>query len=100
MKIGISKQNKTKENMTKWIKIKNEWEEIVLSSTSHGLPNILRSDRLFFKVFWTFFILVCSSYCLYSIVKSIRSYYEYEVVTKIEVIDEKPTQFPAVTICN
>ena len=100
MKIGVSKQNKTTKNMTNWIKIKNEWKEIVLSSTSHGLPNILRSDRLFFKVFWTFFILVCSSYCLYSIVKSIRSYYEYEVVTKIEVIDEKPTQFPAVTICN
>ena len=92
---GISTQN-----LLKWTNIKNTWKEIGLSSTSHGLPNILRSDKIFFKIFRTIFLLVCSSFCIYSIVKSIQSYLDWEVVTKIEVIDEMPTKFPAVTICN
>ena len=100
MKIKIEPTGISTKKTQKWINIKKKWKEIGLSSTSHGIPNILRSDKIFFKIFWTFFLIVCSSYCFYSIIKSIQSYYEFEVVTKIEVIDEIPTQFPAVTICN
>ena len=32
--------------MSKCINIKDAWKEMALSSTSHGLPNILRSDRI------------------------------------------------------
>ena len=81
-------------------KIKKILIDIVLSSTSHGLPNIFKSNRLLLKIMWTFFLLVSLSYCSFSIIKSINSYYSWEYVTNIDIIQEVPTEFPAISICN
>ena len=81
-------------------KIKKALLDAVLSSTSHGLPNIFRSKSLFLKIIWIFCVLGFLSYCSLSIIRSINSYYNWEYVTKIDVIQEIPMEFPAVTICN
>ena len=81
-------------------KIKKLLIDFIISSTIHGLPNIFKSKTLFLKIMWTFFILVSLSYCSFSIIKSINSYYSWEYVTNIDVIQEVPTEFPAITICN
>ena len=91
---------KSHSNNSKWKDIKEALREIALSSTCQGLPNIVKSNSLFFRIFWTFFLIVSSSYCFYSIVKSINSYLNWEVITNIDVINEIPAQFPAVTFCN
>ena len=36
----------------------------------------------------------------YIVSKNFLEYFSYETVSKIDVISEKPTEFPAITICN
>ena len=85
---------------SKWSQIKNILLEVVLSSSAHGLPNIFKSKTIFLKIIWTLFFLFFFCYCSISIIRTINSYLNWEFVTKIEVIREIPTEFPAVTICN
>ena len=34
------------------------------------------------------------------VIQIIFEYFEYEVVSKIKIVSERPTSFPAVTICD
>ena len=85
---------------TNWLKIKNTLHDVVLSSTSHGLPNIFKSKRILLKIIWTLFFLISLGYCSFSIIKTINSYFNWEYLTKIEDFRENPTEFPAITVCN
>ena len=80
--------------------IKTQCQEIILSSTIHGLPNALRSKNLFLKIVWFGLFLVSASVGIYSVIDSLNDFLNYEVVTKIDMIDELPIQFPAVTFYN
>ena len=86
--------------MTKLKNIKTQCKEIILSSTIHGLPNALRSKNLFLKIVWFGLFLVSASVGIYSVIDSLNDYLNYEVVTKIDIIEELPIQFPAITFYN
>ena len=86
--------------MTKLKIIKIQCKKIILNSTIHGLPNALRTNNLFLKTVWFMFFLVSASVGIYSVIDSLNDYLNYEVVTKIDQIDEFPIQFPAVTFFN
>jgi hypothetical protein len=75
-------------------------KDTLLSSTSHGLPNVLRTPRKSIKCMWLLLFLIFSSIGSYMVYKTISNYLEYEIVTKIEYIRENPIEFPAVTIRN
>lgn len=49
---------------------------------------------------WAILLITSFSYCNFLVIKSIISYLEYEVVTKIRLVEEKPTSFPSIQICN
>lgn len=89
-----------KSEKSKNAKIKEILKETALSSTSHGIPNIVRSTSLLLKLMWATCLIVSTGLCSYLVVKSIMNYFEYEVVTKINVIYENPAPFPTVTFCN
>ncbi|CAF0995026.1 unnamed protein product [Brachionus calyciflorus] len=74
--------------------------EIITSSTSHGLPNIIRSDRILIKILWILSTFISGSICTYLIIESIMKYYQYDVITKIRVTEEITTEFPTITVCN
>ena len=80
--------------------IKNNLSEILGESTAYGLPKIFKSKRIFLKIFWLAFFLMGSIASIYYIVQSINSYLLYEVIPKIEIINENPMQFPTITFCN
>jgi len=82
---------------TKKEKILEKSIEIGLASTSHGIPNIIKSDRTCLKVMWLIFFLLSSSVGIYLVIESFINYFSFDVVTSIKVINEIPTQFPAVT---
>ena len=71
--------------------------EIALSSTSHGIPNVFRAEKTILKLMWLLLFLAGTSVGIYTVVKSIMNYLDYEVVTSIKSINEMPTEFPAVT---
>ena len=70
------------------------------NSTSHGLPNIFRTNSTLLKIVWTLFFLLSVSCCVYLISKSIQSYSEYNYLINTEIVQEIPATFPAVTICS
>ena len=82
------------------VKIKEKSKELVLRSTSHGLPHAFRTNRLFFKIMWIILFLTSTLFGFYTVIQTIDTYLSYEIVTKIDVITEIPTDFPAVTIIN
>ena len=80
--------------------IKKAFIDTVLSSTSHGIPNIFRSNKTFFKVMWTILFILCFAVCCLSILVSVITYLKWDVVTSIDYISEIPTKFPAISLCN
>ena len=77
--------------------IRAKSEEILLSSTILGLPNIFRTKNLFLKMMWLVSFLASTSVGIYTVVKTLNNFFSYEVVTKIDVINEIPASFPSLT---
>ena len=82
---------------TKQKKILEKSIEIALGSSSHGIPNMFRNDKTCLKLMWIMLFLMGTSMAIYTVVNSIFSYFNYDVVTSINVINEIPTEFPAIT---
>jgi hypothetical protein len=80
--------------------LKKRFVEWSSSSTSHGYPNIFRTDKWGIRIMWLFFLLVSTGFCFYMVTRSIMDFLGYEVVTKIRVFNEVPIEFPTITICN
>jgi hypothetical protein len=74
--------------------------EIVLASSIHGIPGILRSKNIFFKLVWAISFIISASVCAFMLIKSINDYFKYEIVTTTTVKTEMPSTFPKITICN
>ena len=78
----------------------NITKEVLLNSTSHGLPNILRSESLTIKIVWAIFLVASTALCSYLCIQSILAYYKYDVTAKTRKIYESPTLFPTIAICT
>ena len=81
-------------------KINKECIKLALLSTAYGLPNIIRSKRLFNKIFWIIFLLTSSTAAIYYISSEINDYFEYQLVTLTKTDLDQPTQFPTVSFCS
>jgi hypothetical protein len=78
-------------------RIKEKSIEIGLSSTFIGLPNIIRNENKCLKLMWLILFIFGSSGGIYTVIKVINDYLDYEVVTSFKVFNEIPAKFPAVT---
>ena len=73
---------------------------VLESSTSHGIPNILRAERFSIKILWTLFTFVATALCAVLIIQSILNYLEFGVTTTIRIKNEISSTFPAITLCS
>ena len=80
--------------------IKSSLNELVIDSTSHGLPKIFKSKHFPMKLMWTICFIVSTCYCSYSIFQITCDYFNYDVVTVFETVYETPAKFPVITLCN
>jgi len=69
-------------------------------STIHAIPNIFSPNDLILKIMWLICFLGSGSFCSFFIVTSIQEYLSFDVVSKIDIRNENPIVFPAVSICN
>jgi hypothetical protein len=69
-------------------------------STAHGIPHIFKRKNLIIKTFWILCTLAATGVCSWLVTKSVNDYLNYDTVTLTQVIDEVPTLFPVVSICN
>ena len=80
--------------------IKEKFVELSSFSTSHGYPNIFRTKYLSIKILWLFCLSIAIGLCLFLLIRGIKAYLEYGVVTSIEMVEERPALFPTISICD
>ena len=78
-------------------RIKKSLKDLVLASTSHGLPSIFRTERIVLKIMWLCFLLGSSGVGFYMVVTAVQGYLDFDVVVKIRLIKEIPTEFPTIS---
>lgn len=69
-------------------------------TTAHGFHRIQSSKNTFYKNMWFFFILLSFCFCAYMISRSILTYFEYNVNSKISVINQPEMPLPQISFCN
>ncbi|ELT98709.1 hypothetical protein CAPTEDRAFT_191757 [Capitella teleta] len=75
--------------------------EFAANSTVHGVSHTADVQRSALRrVVWFLLLLGFSVYFVYVASNRIIKYYSHPVGTRISIIDKRPTEFPAVTICN
>ena len=92
------KLNRKEPNLRNKIQVTaKEW---ILSSTSHGLPNIFRNESIILKILWILCFSASACICVYSLYINMMAYLDHNVVSKISIVYENPMTFPTVTFCN
>jgi hypothetical protein len=89
-----------RKNLNTSQKIKEKVYELSINSTSHGVPQALRTPHVSLKILWTLCFLALAVLCALIVIDSINEYFAYDVVTKIRINDKKTLEFPTVTICH
>jgi hypothetical protein len=89
-----------KRNFHKNISYTRVTKERFLKSTIHGASGLVKTNRKSFKIMWIICFLVSTSLGFYLIVKSVKEYLNFEVVTQIRVLYEISSDFPAIYVCN
>ena len=91
--------NKNSRNDSRVKKIKKSTCELLEVSTSHGIPNIVKSKNLFILIVWSCFTITSTCLCSHFIIKTILDYLKYNTITSIKVIHENEAQFPTISFC-
>lgn len=85
-------------------KIKPSFRRLMIKwlqdSSSHGIPHIMKSDYVFLKIIWFLFFCLSTGYCIYFIKDTFVDYMGNRVQTLINVVQDTPAIFPAISICN
>lgn len=61
---------------------------------------MVRAKSHVIRIMWIFFFLAALAGCGYFFITTLINYFQFVAVAQINVIQEYPTSFPAVTICN
>lgn len=75
-------------------------KELVEASTIHGIPSALRTKKLPVKIFWVFVFLLSFSYSMLQVGMMVISYFQFNVIVKMDIVQSENLEFPAVTFCN
>ena len=74
--------------------------EFALSTSTHGLPGIARSQSKHNCIFWSVSFVIFTGVMIYFVTNSIMAYFRYPTQTSVSIVVERSQAFPAVTICN
>ena len=92
--INVLKENHTNNSMEQMLK------ENLSCEIFHFILNVFYSPHIILKIILAFFILLACSLASYTTITLVLTYMEYNVVTMTRTINETPSVFPKVTICN
>lgn len=97
--IDFSTESIFKKNMRK--EIIRVIKDTALESYIHGLAKIVRSNNSIpIKITWVLCILSSIVVCFVLVALNVIDYFKFEVITKIQILQEIPAVFPTVTLCN
>jgi hypothetical protein len=90
--------NKDNKKEQTFKKIFIEWAS---KSSAHGFPGLSnKNSNYVIRIVWIILMLTSWSYCFYTIIKTLRNYFEFGCDSKIDYINQTPFPFPAIDICN
>jgi hypothetical protein len=82
------------------IAIRKRFIELSADSSAHGYHNIYKTKYTFLRIFWIFFVVISTAFCLFLVVNSIRDYLKFEVTTKTRIERQDKMKFPMISFCN
>ena len=94
--LNESKKN-TKE---KWSELHETFVEWSLLTKFDCYSKIFEYKRLVSRLFWLLLFLACMGVTAWLITKNILDYMNWEIITRTEIITERPTIFPTITVCD
>ena len=74
-----------------------EWS---LQSTFHCYPKVFQYDHGLVQFVWSAVFLCFSFLTLWLVSNGFIEYASFDVVSKTEIVNERPAEFPTVTVCN
>jgi hypothetical protein len=80
--------------------IKNLAKETIGNETAQAFIRIFDTKYLCFKLYWLICMLACATLCFYLVAQTLMTYLSYPVFTTTTIVQEVPTVFPKITICN
>ena len=86
-----------KTSLSLFQELRNAFRECCSHSTVHGCSNIARSKSIPITLMWTVFLSISIGVCSYFIFGILANYLSYKVLILMNVIDESPVDFPAVS---
>jgi hypothetical protein len=96
--IGDLQQNVTTRIRFEFKNLFLKWSQSV---TFHCFPKIFKEKTKFaMRFILTLIFLIFSGLTCYILANDVIAYFEYKVVSTIQVVNEETSVFPAVTICN
>lgn len=66
----------------------------------YGLPKIFRNENSFSRIIWIICFIISFIYCMHTVGQLLQNYYSNPSYISTEIVQEIPTPFPAITICN
>ena len=70
------------------------------STTLHGISHVFGNGSKIRRFIWLLCVLSCTAGFIVAAIKLCSSYFSYDVVTRVTLINKDYAMFPAVTICN
>jgi hypothetical protein len=80
--------------------IKQKLVQIGEFTTSHALPNIIRTDKPIIKLMWTLLLIAACAACSIFVRHSVVEYFRYETNSKIQIKTNSSLLFPTITLCS
>ena len=94
------KSELTQRHPDKKHKIKNVIKDVLYNSFAQALYKIFTTNHFILKTFLVIFVLASACLASYLVINVFINYFNYGVVTTTRTLNEIPSKFPQITICN
>jgi hypothetical protein len=81
-------------------KFNNLLKESINLSNIDVLNKIFEYEQIWRKLLWLLILLILTGLTCWLLLLNCISYFDYDVISKIEILNERPSNFPVVTICD
>ena len=102
MESSVTVDAKSEEAHTEKTKLpaKELFRQFTESTTLHGISHVFGNGSKIRRFIWLLCVLGCTAGFIVATIKLCSSYFSYDVVTRVTLINKDYATFPAVTICN
>ena len=83
--------------------IKRNFSEMLIETTSHGVQRLMKKKEeksWFLFIMWGLLYTASLSYCSYTVLTSVILFFNYKIKTSVTLVQEIPSVYPGLTICN